>query len=308
MEHFFQRIFFIILGAYLTYYFSLQLLEQANLGDIDMTTCNEHKLRIENYTKKQYIFNNHEMNILQDTYLPSEIRVNFSQIYGLKDEKNTINTSLFGKPNKIFKGCSNTKGVLLHGPPGTGKTMLAQAIAKDAKLILINFNIATIENKMYGESSKYITALFTLAQKLAPCVVFIDEIDCIGASRNPMDQSHVNNIKSIMLTMMDGVKTNKNDKIIIIGATNRLQSIDPALKRRIPLQIEISYPSYEDIKKYLSTMIDLDDTQLNIIASGCIGMSCSDIKQLCNTVSTLYTDEDDIVDLFDKNIENINVS
>lgn len=308
MEQFLQRIFFIVLGAYLTYYFSLQLLEQANLGDIDMDTCNKNKSKIESYMKKQYTFNNYEMTILQDTYLPNELHVKYSQIYGLKKEKKTILTSLFGKPNKIFKKCSNTKGVLLHGPPGTGKTMLAQAIAKESRLPLINFNIATIENKMYGESSKYITALFTLARKLSPCIIFIDEIDCIGASRNPLDQSHVNNMKSIMLTMIDGIKPKDDHKIVIIGATNRIESIDPALKRRIPLQIDISYPTYDDIYSFLKSMISVSEDDLNIIASACIGMSCSDIKQLCNTVSTQYNDGDNIVELFENNISNINAS
>jgi SpoVK/Ycf46/Vps4 family AAA+-type ATPase len=303
-DYFYQRIVLMCLGSAMTYYCSLQLLEHMNTHDMHIDHVAKSHLDI--FMKRTIDLSAHELSVLNDVILPCDIQVSLKDIYGLKNEKKLIKKSLFGHKDIIFKNTENTKGILLHGPPGTGKTMLAQAIAKYANMPIICFNIANIENKLFGESNKMISALFSLSEKIQPCVIFIDEIDCFGSSRNPLDQSHVNNMKSMMLTQMDGVSKTTN-KTIFIGATNRPDSIDPALRRRIPIGVEISLPDLHSISHLLNQLIDISTDDIHTIASMCVGLSCSDIRQLCNTVSTVYTPHMNIIECFRNNMRLLDV-
>ena len=295
MNQIYERIFLMVLGAILTYYLSLQLLEHVNTQDMNFDL--EAKLGLEVFIGKPLDLTTHEMSIVNDVILPENIIVSLKDVQGIDDIKTDIIRTLFGTRDVLFKHAENTKGLLLYGPPGTGKTMLAQGIAKDANIPIVCFNVANIENKLFGESNKMISALFTLAEKIQPCVIFLDEIDCFGSTRNAMDQSHVNNMKAVMLTHMDGVST-KCNKNIFIGATNRIDSIDPALRRRIPIAIEIPLPDVSGIEQILSQQLNSEESVIHNIALLCRGLSCSDVKQLCNAVSTLYTSDMDLADCF----------
>ena len=296
-----QRVFLILLSAFLTYGLSLQMMNGG--GDsVSFERINE----IQKWTGKHIYLNSYETTIISDLLLPHEIKTSLNTIYGLKKEKETIVRALFGVKNKIFKNTSNARGILLHGQPGTGKTMIAQGIAKSAGLPLICFNISNIESKLLGESNKLISALFSVANKMSPCVIFIDEIDCVCSSRNSFDQSHVNSMKSVMLTHMDGMSTNNTDTIFI-GATNRLDVIDTAFRRRIPVVVEIPMPSIHDIHRLISSMIHADSELIHEISWLCVGMSCSDIKQLVQIVSTSYGSSDDLKQCFVNQMHYIDV-
>ena len=93
-----------------------------------------------------------------------------------------------------------SQGALLCGPPGTGKTLLAKAIAKTASAAFLNVNVAHIQSKWFGETPKLVEAVFSLARKVSPCVVFVDEVDGLLASRNDADMQHVNTMKTMALT------------------------------------------------------------------------------------------------------------
>lgn len=134
------------------------------------------------------------------------------------------------------------KGILLHGPPGCGKTLMAKAMATEIEAHFLNFDIATIKNKWVGETEKMATALFSLARKLEPCLIFLDEVDSFLSSRSEEDQSTESTLKAIFLQQWDGLTTNPDHHIIILAASNRLDAIDDAILRRLPLQFEVPLP------------------------------------------------------------------
>lgn len=289
-----------MLSGYITYLVSIHLMNQ------DVRINNARVLQITEHIGKGVQFSTHEQQLLDDVYLPNELKVRMNDIHGLHEEKKKIQQAFYGKPHSIFKDTrGDGKGVLLYGLPGTGKTMLAQALANEAQVPLICFNISNIENKLLGESNKTVQGLFTLAHKLKPCMLFIDEIDCICGLRNMIDQSHVNTMKSVLLTHMDGISSENG--ITFIGATNRMEAIDPAFKRRIPIHVEIPLPDVETIQYMLRSSIDLDDKTIEDISMICLGLSCSDIKQLCHLVSTTYEEGTDILESFTTNARLVHV-
>lgn len=141
-------------------------------------------------------------------------------------------------------------GILLYGPPGTGKTTLACQLCRESDARLLILSPDTLENRYQGESFKRMRAAFTLAKKLAPCVLFFDEIDGLMSKRSEMDQSHTNTMKTLFLTGMDSVK---GDRVMVIGATNRPEALDSALMRRLEVHLETTYPTDDDLKRYLHT-------------------------------------------------------
>ena len=151
------------------------------------------------------------------------------------------------KHPEIFErlGIQPPKGVLLHGPPGTGKTLLAKAVANETNANFILLNGPEIMSKFYGESEKKIRDIFEEAEKNSPAIIFIDEIDSIAPKREEVQGEVERRVVSQLLTMMDGLKS--RGKVIVIGATNRPNSIDEALRRpgRFDRELEISVPNKE---------------------------------------------------------------
>ncbi len=172
--------------------------------------------------------------------------VTYEDIGGLTDEVKKIRemVELPLKHPEIFDrlGVEPPKGVLLHGPPGTGKTLLAKAVANESEAHFILLNGPEIMSKFYGESEKKIRDIFEDAEKNAPSIIFIDEVDAIAPKREDVQGEVERRVVSQLLTMMDGLKS--RGRIIVIGATNRVNSIDPALRRpgRFDREVEISVP------------------------------------------------------------------
>jgi len=180
---------------------------------------------------------------LPDEKIPE---INYEDIGGLKEEIKKIRemVELPMKHPEIFDklGIEAPKGVLLHGPPGTGKTLLAKAVATESEANFILLNGPEIMSKFYGESEKKIRDIFEEAEKTAPTIVFIDEIDAIASKREDMVGEVERRVVSQILTMMDGLKS--RGKVIVIGATNRVDSLDSALRRpgRFDREIAINVP------------------------------------------------------------------
>jgi len=151
------------------------------------------------------------------------------------------------KHPEIFQrlGVEPPKGVLLHGPPGTGKTLLAKAVANESEANFILLNGPECMSKFYGESEKKIRDIFEEAEKTAPTIIFIDELDAIAPKREEVMGEVERRVVSQLLTMMDGLKS--RGKVIVIGATNRPNAIDPALRRpgRFDREISINVPNKE---------------------------------------------------------------
>ena len=175
--------------------------------------------------------------------------VTYEDIGGLREEVTKIRemVELPLKHPEIFEklGIEPPKGVLLHGPPGTGKTLLAKVVANESDANFILLNGPEIMSKFYGESEKKIRDIFEEAEKSAPSIIFIDEIDAIAPKREEAYGEVERRVVSQLLTMMDGL--NARGKVIVIGATNRPNSIDPALRRpgRFDRELAINVPDKE---------------------------------------------------------------
>jgi transitional endoplasmic reticulum ATPase len=175
--------------------------------------------------------------------------ITYEDIGGLNEEIRKIRemVEIPLKRPEIFQrlGIEAPKGVLLHGPPGTGKTLLAKAVANESDANFILLNGPEIMSKFYGESEKKIRTIFDEAEKTAPAIIFIDEIDAIAPKREEVSGEVERRVVSQILTMMDGLKSRGN--VIVIGATNRVNALDPALRRpgRFDREIGINVPDKE---------------------------------------------------------------
>jgi len=214
--------------------------------------------------------------------------INYEDIGGLTEEIKKIRemVEIPLKHPEIFQklGVSPPKGVLLHGPPGTGKTLLAKAVASESDAHFILLNGPEIMSKFYGESEKKIRTIFEEAEKNAPSIIFIDEIDAIAPKREDVQGEVERRVVSQLLTMMDGL--NSRGKVIVIGASNRVNSIDQALRRpgRFDRELEIGVPDKSgrlQVLKIHSRGMPLNkDVNLEKIASLTHGFVGADIESL----------------------------
>ncbi len=217
------------------------------------------------------------------------LEVNYEDIGGLSEEINKIREMVelpLKHPNLFLRlGIEPPKGVLLHGPPGTGKTLLAKAVANESEANFVLVNGPEIMNKFYGESEKRIRDIFDEAEKNAPSIIFIDEIDAIAPKREESYGELERRVVSQLLTVMDGLKS--RGKIVVIGATNRPNAIDPALRRpgRFDREVSIGVPNKEarlNILKIHSRNMPLTkDVNLIKLAEITHGFVGADVAALC---------------------------
>ena len=183
-------------------------------------------------------------------------RITYDELGGLKNEVQKIRemVELPMRHPELFEkiGVEAPKGVLLYGPPGTGKTLLAKAVAGETNAHFISLSGPEIMGKYYGESEERIRDIFKQAEENSPSIVFIDEIDSIAPKRDEVSGEVEKRIVSQLLTLLDGMKS--RGKVIVIAATNRPDSIDPALRRpgRLDREIEIGIPDAEGRYEILS--------------------------------------------------------
>eukprot|EP01092_Planopodium_desertum_P000335 TRINITY_DN1046_c1_g2_i1.p1 TRINITY_DN1046_c1_g2~~TRINITY_DN1046_c1_g2_i1.p1 ORF type:complete len:828 (-),score=234.30 TRINITY_DN1046_c1_g2_i1:70-2223(-) len=210
----------------------------------------------------------------------------------------------------LFKsiGVKPPKGILLFGPPGTGKTLIAKAVAGETGAFFFLINGPEIMSKMAGESESNLRKAFEEAQKNAPAIIFIDELDSIAPKRDKTNGEVERRIVSQLLTLMDGLKPRAN--VIVLGATNRVNSIDPALRRfgRFDRELEIGIPDafgrMEILRIHTRNMKLAEDVDLESIANETHGYVGSDLAGLC-TEAALQTirEKMDVIDLEDDTIQ-----
>jgi len=215
-------------------------------------------------------------------------KVSYDDIGGLGDAVRKIRemVELPLRHPELFKrlGVEAPKGVLLHGPPGTGKTMLAKAVAGETSSNFITIGGPEIVSKFYGESEGKLREIFKEAEENAPSIIFIDEIDSIAPKRDEVSGEEERRIVAQLLSLMDGL--NSRGKVVVIGATNRPNAIDEALRRpgRFDREIEIGIPDrdgrYEILQIHTRGMPLNDDVDLNWLADKTHGYAGADLSAL----------------------------
>ncbi|KAI0797892.1 hypothetical protein C8Q75DRAFT_24213 [Abortiporus biennis] len=188
----------------------------------------------------------------------------------------------------ILKEHSMT-GCLLFGPPGTGKTLVVRALAKEAGCRMLAISPSDVMDMYVGEAEKLVKSVFSLARRLSPCVVFLDEIDALFGARSSHsvgggDHVHRGVITEFMQEM-DGLKSRKDDNIMVIGATNRPFDLDDAVLRRLPRRLLVDLPGGKEREEILRILLRDEvlapDVDLNLLARKTESFSGSDLKHLC---------------------------
>ncbi|KAF2475665.1 AAA-domain-containing protein [Lindgomyces ingoldianus] len=240
----------------------------------------------------------YEQTIAMEVVAPEEIPVSFEDIGGLDSIIEELKESviypltlphLYSSTSSLLSAPS---GVLLYGPPGCGKTMLAKALAHESGACFINLHISTLTEKWYGDSNKLVNAVFSLARKLQPSIVFIDEIDAVLGQRRSGEHEASGMVKAEFMTHWDGLSsstrpgTTTPQRIVILGATNRIQDIDEAILRRMPKKFPVALPNASQRHNIFSlilrgTKIDHAAFDLDYLVRVSAGMSGSDIKEAC---------------------------
>ncbi len=214
--------------------------------------------------------------------------IKLEDVAGLQDAKRALREAIvlpLMRPD-LFKGSRQPwKGILLHGPPGCGKTMIAKATAGDVDATFFNISAATLVSKWLGESEKLVKKLYEIAKEKQPSIIFVDEVDSLTQSRGDGESSAMRRVKTQLLTSMEGLSSSKDDRVVTIGATNIPWEIDSAFRRRFQRRIYVSLPNPEArevIFKLNSKGIDLDDDiDFNELADRTEGYSGSDIANIC---------------------------
>ncbi|AOA65336.1 Protein involved in mitochondria proteins sorting [Komagataella phaffii CBS 7435] len=239
--------------------------------------------------------NDYEKVVLSSVITPSEINVGFDDIGGLEPIIDDLRESVLVPLNhpELFNQYSQLlqapKGVLLYGPPGCGKTMLAKALASESGANFISIRMSSVMDKWYGESNKLVDAIFSLANKLQPCIIFIDEIDSFLRERQAMDHEITATLKAEFMTLWDGLTS--TGRILVLGATNRPNDIDSAFMRRMPKRFSVNLPDTEQRFKILNVLLkdvayDFDLIDLAVKTAGASG---SDLKEMCRNAAVNAT-------------------
>ncbi|KAM0873705.1 hypothetical protein ACQ4PT_037903 [Festuca glaucescens] len=239
--------------------------------------------------------NEFEKRLLADVIPPNDIGVTFDDIGALENVKETLKELVMlplQRPELFCKGqlTKPCKGILLFGPPGTGKTMLAKAVATEAGANFINISMSSITSKWFGEGEKYVKAVFSLASKISPSVIFIDEVDSmLGRRENPGEHEAMRKMKNEFMVNWDGLRTKDKERVLVLGATNRPFDLDEAVIRRFPRRLMVNLPDASNREKILKVILAKEelgqDTDLESLANMTDGYSGSDLKNLCVTAA-----------------------
>ncbi|EDW02817.1 outer mitochondrial transmembrane helix translocase [Drosophila grimshawi] len=239
-------------------------------------------------------FNCYELMIASQLVAPMDIDVSWSDIAGLDGVIQELRESVVlpVRHSDLFQRSQlwrPPKGVLLYGPPGCGKTLIAKAIAKEASMRFINLDVGLLADKWYGESQKLSTAVFTLARKLQPCIIFIDEIESFLRVRTTADHEATAMMKTQFMMLWDGLISSNSCSVLVLGATNRPQDLDKAILRRMPAQFHIGLPLENQRLAILQIILQQEQlhpaVDLKRLANLTPGYSGSDLKELCRHAS-----------------------
>lgn len=192
----------------------------------------------------------------------------------------------------VFSGLRQPpRGLLLYGPPGNGKTLIASAVAAEANATFFNISASSLVSKHFGEGEKLMRALFLIAAERSPSIIFIDELDSILSKRSSEEHEASRRLKTEFMVQFDGVGSKGSDAhIVVIGATNIPDQLDDAVIRRLTKRIFVGTPEPEIRRELLDTLLakhteNLTEAQKEKVVAATEGYSCSDIRSLCQEAS-----------------------
>jgi len=224
------------------------------------------------------------------TIVPEKPNVRWDDIAGLAEAKQAIEDAIILplKRPELFKGMPSWKGVLLFGPPGCGKTLIAKAAATECETTFFSLSAADLMVKWVGDSEQRVKTLFQVAREMQPAIIFMDEIDAIGVKRTGSESAVMTRVLTQLLQGMDGITSKVDERIMVLGATNRPWNIDSALLRRFDKRIMVPLPDditrREVFKISMKNMPRLkvsDDVNLSELSRLTVGYTGDDIKKLC---------------------------
>lgn len=255
------------------------------------------------------------MSKLESEIITSTTTTNWNDIAGLAETKRTIQEIVLWPVlhPEFFTGLREPpRGLLLFGPPGTGKTLIGKCIASQTKSTFFSISASSLTSKWMGEGEKTVKALFQMARERAPSVIFIDEIDAVLGKRKDDESEGGRKIKTEFLVQFDGIgnvnepkmgdddcentdeeekrkRFNKN-RVLVIGATNRPDDLDEAVRRRLIKRIYVPLPDMEGRKTLLRNLLsefmeDIDENGLELLCKELEGYSGSDLHGLCKEAS-----------------------
>jgi transitional endoplasmic reticulum ATPase len=230
-----------------------------------------------------------KLSIMAETTTDRKPRVTYEEIGGMKEQIRRLReiVELPMRHPEVFArlGIEPHSGILMYGPPGTGKTLIAKALASESEANFFIINGPEIMNKYYGETEARLRDIFKEAKDGAPSIIFIDEIDAIAPKREEAFGDVEKRVVAQLLALMDGMS--ERGQVIVLGATNRPESLDPALRRpgRFDREIEVGVPNAEGRLEILQIhtrgMPIAEDINLQELASELHGYTGADIKALC---------------------------
>lgn len=189
---------------------------------------------------------------------------------------------------ELFTGLRTpSRGLLLFGPPGNGKTLLARAVACECAATFFSISAASLTSKYVGDGEKMVRALFAVARELQPAIIFIDEIDSLLSERSQSEHEASRRLKTEFLIQFDGLPTGnlENERVVVMAATNRPQELDEAALRRFPKRVYVTLPDFDTRVALLSSLLQkqnspLREEELKVLAKLTDGYSGSDLTAL----------------------------
>ncbi|KAG6903215.1 hypothetical protein C0995_002758 [Termitomyces sp. Mi166 len=269
--------------------------EQEKLSESKQEDTQEHFDEVVERVKNDTELERHEERLLGCIVDSASMPTSFDQVHlpaHTIDSVRTIVSLPLLHPKAFQQGILKQHGMtgcLLFGPPGTGKTLVVRALAKEAGCRMLMVSPSDVMDMCVGEGEKLVKAVFSLARRLSPCVVFLDEIDALFGARMSARESggafaHRGVITEFMQEM-DGLKSSKEDNVIVIGATNRPFDLDDAVLRRLPRRLLVDLPGEKEREEILKILLRDEtlapDLDIPALAKKTENFSGSDLKHLC---------------------------
>jgi SpoVK/Ycf46/Vps4 family AAA+-type ATPase len=226
---------------------------------------------------------------IMETILTEKPDVKWEDVADLKEVKQSLREAIvipMLRPD-LFTGKTRRawRGILLFGPPGCGKTMIAKAVATEIEATFLSIDAASIMSKWLGESEKLVRELFRIARGKQPAIVFVDEVDSVASTRAGEETGGERRVKTQFLKEMDGVSTKIEDKVLVLGATNRPWDLDEAFRRRFEKRIFLPLPNTdarrELFKIYVKEIEIGQDFDVEKLVQSTEGYTGSDVAMIC---------------------------